>query len=116
MNALRDIRNVPTPTKPTPISSTCTTISHDPLAILDLLVLARTSLGLQSQTLASVGDDLAVAFRLHYAGIGLQIGLFMGPGVLLALLVDLWGRYVADSNVADSNKVGSGCLQWPLAA
>lgn len=73
--------------------------------ILALLFLARTSLGFQFQTLASVGDDLAVAFGLDYAAIGLLIGLFMAPGVLLALPAGLWGRYVSDRNM-----VGFGLL------
>ncbi|MFA8443136.1 CynX/NimT family MFS transporter [Yoonia sp.] len=67
--------------------------------ILALLFLARTALGFQFQTLASVGDDLVVAFGLDYAGIGLLIGLFMAPGVLLALPAGLWGRYVSDRNM-----------------
>ena len=62
--------------------------------ILALLFLARTALGFQFQTLASVADDLVVAFGLDYAGIGLLIGLFMAPGVFLALPAGLWGRYV----------------------
>ncbi len=67
--------------------------------ILTLLVLARTALGFQFQTLASVGNDLAVVFGMDYAGIGLLIGLFMAPGVLLALPAGLWGRYVSDRNM-----------------
>lgn len=67
--------------------------------ILALLFVARTALGFQFQTLASVGDDLVVAFGLSYAGIGLLIGLFMAPGVLLALPAGLWGRYVSDRNM-----------------
>jgi hypothetical protein len=59
--------------------------------ILALLFLARTALGFQFQTLASVGDNLAVALGLDYAEIGLLIGLFMAPGVLLALPADLLG-------------------------
>ena len=77
--------------------------------ILALLFLARTSLGFQFQTLASVGDDLAVAFGLDYAGIGLLIGLFMAPGVLLALPAGLWGRYVSDRNM-----VGFGLLSMAV--
>ncbi|MEO0750373.1 MAG: MFS transporter [Pseudomonadota bacterium] len=67
--------------------------------ILALLFLARTALGFQFQTLASVADDLVVAFGLDYAGIGLLIGLFMAPGVFLALPAGLWGRYVSDRNM-----------------
>lgn len=68
--------------------------------ILGLLFLARVGLGLQFQTLASVGDDLVVAFGLDYAGIGLLIGLFMAPGLFLALPAGFAGRYVSDRVLA----------------
>ncbi|MGP6086293.1 MFS transporter [Antarctobacter jejuensis] len=64
--------------------------------ILALLFLARVGLGFQFQTLASVGDGLVVAFGLDYAGVGLLIGLFMAPGLFLALPAGYLGRLVAD--------------------
>jgi len=64
--------------------------------MLGLLFLARLGLGLQFQTVASVGDDMIVAFGLDYADIGLLIGLFMAPGLVLALPAGYWGRFVSD--------------------
>lgn len=64
--------------------------------ILGLLFLARIGLGFQFQTVASVGDDLVVAFGLDYAGIGLLIGLFMAPGLVMAVPAGYWGHYVSD--------------------
>jgi MFS family permease len=64
--------------------------------ILALLFLARIGLGFQFQAVASVGDDLVVAFRLDYAGIGLLIGLFMAPGLVLAIPAGYWGRFASD--------------------
>jgi MFS family permease len=64
--------------------------------ILGLLFLARVGLGFQFQTVASVGDDLIVAFGLDYTGIGLMIGLFMAPGLALAIPAGYWGRFVSD--------------------
>ena len=64
--------------------------------ILGLLFLARIGLGFQFQTVASVGDDLVVAFGLSYADIGFLIGLFMAPGLFLAIPAGYWGRYVSD--------------------
>ncbi|GGA34331.1 MFS transporter [Neptunicoccus cionae] len=64
--------------------------------ILGLLFLARIGLGFQFQTVASVGDDLVVAFGLDYTGIGFLIGLFMAPGLVLALPAGYWGRFVSD--------------------
>lgn len=67
--------------------------------ILALLFLARVGLGLQFQTLASVGDNLVVAFRLDYTGIGLLIGLFMAPGLFLAIPAGYWARYISDRHM-----------------
>jgi len=64
--------------------------------ILGLLFLARVGLGFQFQTVASVGDDLIIAFGFNYADIGFLIGLFMAPGLFLALPAGYWGRYVSD--------------------
>lgn len=64
--------------------------------ILGLLFLARIGLGFQFQTVASVGDDLVVAFGMDYAGIGFLIGLFMAPGLVLAIPAGYWGRFVSD--------------------
>ena len=64
--------------------------------ILGLLFLARVGLGFQFQTVASVGDDLIIAFGLSYADIGFLIGLFMAPGLFLAIPAGFWGRYVSD--------------------
>lgn len=68
--------------------------------ILALLFLARIGMGFQFQTLASVGGDLVAAFGLDYAGIGLLIGLFMAPGLVLAMPAGFSGRYVSDRVLA----------------
>jgi predicted MFS family arabinose efflux permease len=68
--------------------------------ILALLFLARIGLGLQFQTLASVGDGLTVAFGLDHASLGLLIGVFMAPGLILALPVGYLGRLVRDREMA----------------
>ncbi|MEX0338004.1 MAG: CynX/NimT family MFS transporter [Arenibacterium sp.] len=64
--------------------------------ILALLFFARIGLGFQFQTLPSVGDGLVVAFGLDYAGVGLLIGLFMAPGLILALPAGYLSRLIAD--------------------
>jgi predicted MFS family arabinose efflux permease len=68
--------------------------------VLALLFLARVGLGLQFQTLASVGDNLVLTFGLDYAGIGLLIGLFMAPGLLLAMPAGFAGRWAPDRVLA----------------
>lgn len=61
-----------------------------------LLFPARVGLGFQFQTLVSVGDGLIVAFGLGHARIGMFIGLFMVPGLVLALPAGYLGRLIAD--------------------
>ncbi len=64
--------------------------------ILALVFGARVGLGLQFQTMGSVGDDLAASFGLGHAEIGLMIGLFMAPGLFLALPAGFAGRFASD--------------------
>ncbi|NKB54010.1 MAG: MFS transporter [Rhizobiaceae bacterium] len=68
--------------------------------MLALLFFARIGLGFQFQTLASVGDNLVVAFGFDYAQIGLLIGLFMAPGLFLALPAGFSGRFASDRILA----------------
>jgi MFS family permease len=64
--------------------------------ILALLFFARIGLGLQFQTLGSVTDDLTGKLGLNYAEIGSLIGLFMAPGLILALPAGFAGRFLSD--------------------
>lgn len=68
--------------------------------ILALLFLARIGTGFQFQTLASVGDSLTIAFGLDYASVGLLIGIFMAPGLILALPAGYLGRLISDREMA----------------
>jgi MFS family permease len=68
--------------------------------ILALLFLARVGLGFQFQTLASVGDDLVVAFGLTHAEVGTLIGLFMASGLFLAFPAGLATRIASDRALA----------------
>lgn len=64
--------------------------------ILLLLFFARVGLGLQFQTLGSVSNNLIEVFGLDYTEIGTLIGLFMLPGLFLAIPAGLFGRYFSD--------------------
>lgn len=64
--------------------------------MLGLLFVARVGLGLQFQTLGSVGDLLAERLHLSAAEIGTLIGLFLLSGVALALPAGAAGRYASD--------------------
>lgn len=78
-------------TSPSPLQS-------DPIRwrILVLLFGARVGTGFMFQTTASVGDGLAVAFGLDYARIGWLVGLFMLPGLFLALPAGFANRFTSD--------------------
>jgi predicted MFS family arabinose efflux permease len=53
--------------------------------ILTVLFLARTAMGLQFQTVGSVGPILVDGLGIDYAGVGLLIGLYLFPGIFIAL-------------------------------
>jgi predicted MFS family arabinose efflux permease len=65
-------------------------------AILALLFATRVALGLQFQTLGSVADPLAKSLDLSFTQIGTLIGLFMMPGLVLAIPLGFAGRYASD--------------------
>jgi MFS family permease len=68
--------------------------------ILALLFAARIGLGFQFQTMGSVGSEVSLAFGLDNAEIGLMIGLFMAPGLFLAMPAGFSGRYASDRVLA----------------
>jgi len=73
--------------------------------ILALLFVARIGLGFQFQTMGSVSGELAKDLDLNYTAIGSLIGLFMVPGVFLAIPAGFAGRFVSDRFI-----VGLGLL------
>lgn len=64
--------------------------------VLGLLFLARIGMGFQFQTVTSVGDNLVATLGLDYAGVGMLIGIFMAPGLFLALPAGIAGRFASD--------------------
>ena len=58
---------------------------RDRWLILGVLCLARTTMGFQFQSIASVSGDLVREMGFSYAEIGTLIGLYMLPGVVVAL-------------------------------
>lgn len=69
---------------------------HARWAILMLLFLCRTSLGVQFQTVGAVSNQLAGELGLSFAQIGTLIGLFMLPGIALSLPSGYAARFVSD--------------------
>jgi MFS family permease len=60
--------------------------------MLLVIFLTRTSLGFQFQSIAALTPFLVAGFDLSYAQVGLLMGLFMLPGVVLALPGGLLGQ------------------------
>jgi len=60
--------------------------------ILFVLFLARTAMALQFQTVASTGAFLIDALAIDFASLGLLIGLYMLPGVVIALPGGMLGQ------------------------
>lgn len=75
--------------------------------ILALLFAARVGLGFQFQTMGAVGGALTDAFGLDNAQLGMMIGLFMAPGLFLALPAGFSGRFASDRVLAG---LGLGAL------
>ena len=61
-------------------------------AMLGVIFLTRASLGFQFQSIAALTTFLVPAFELTYAEVGLLMGLFMLPGVVIALPGGLLGQ------------------------
>src|SRR6267143_2992017 len=63
---------------------------------LALIFVTRTSMGFQFQSIASVGPLLVADLGLSYAQLGTLIGLYLLPGVVLALPGGLIGQRFGD--------------------
>lgn len=67
-----------------------------PWLILASMALARIAFGYQYQTVASLAPGLIAAYGLDYTRIGTLIGLFVAPGIVLALPLGMLGRRFGD--------------------
>jgi MFS family permease len=63
---------------------------------LALIFFTRTAIGFQFQTLGSVAPNLTAEFGFSYAEIGTLIGLFMVPGLFLAIPAGWLGTVCSD--------------------
>ena len=60
--------------------------------ILAVLLLARTSMGYQFETVGAIGPILIDAFRIDFTWLGTLIGLYMLPGAFVAIPSGLIGQ------------------------
>jgi len=63
---------------------------------LALIFITRTSMGFQFQSIGSVGPLLVADLGLSYAQLGTLIGLYLLPGVALALVGGMIGQRIGD--------------------
>lgn len=75
--------------------------------MLALIFATRVGLGFQFQTIGSVTDPLIQRLHLSFAEVGTLIGLFLMPGLVLAIPAGFAGRYAADRVLV---AVGLVCL------
>jgi predicted MFS family arabinose efflux permease len=85
------IRSSPT-ANPTVSSSTVIVMQRQRWIILAVLSLARIAMAFQFQTIGSVGPLLVDQLDLDYSRVGTLIGLYLLPGVVVALLGGLLGQ------------------------
>src|SRR5689334_6997761 len=66
---------------------------------LMVLTAARTSMGFQFQSIASVSPGLIGDLGLTYADLGSLIGLYFMPGIVMAMPAGMLGRRFGDRRV-----------------
>jgi MFS family permease len=73
--------------------------------MLAAIVLARVGFGFQFQQVATLGPVLMARFHLDYATLGSLIGVYMLPGVFVALPAGMLGRRLGDGPVLGAGLV-----------
>lgn len=74
-------------------------------AALAVLTAARASLGFQFQSVSSASPALMTEFGLDYAGLGVLIGLYFLPGIVLAMPGGWLGRRFGDRRLVAAGLV-----------
>ena len=69
---------------------------HNRWVILFVLFVARFALGFQFQSIGSIAPVLVEDFGVDYSFIGLLIGIFLLPGIVLALPASSLSRHMGD--------------------
>lgn len=68
--------------------------------ILGILFLARTTMGFQFQAVAALSSFVAADLAIDYARLGLLIGIYLLPGIVVAYPGGLFGQYFGDKRIA----------------
>jgi predicted MFS family arabinose efflux permease len=73
--------------------------------ILAVLFLARTAMGFQFQAVAALSSWIVADFSIDYTRLGLLIGLYLLPGIIIAYPGGLLGQHFGDKRIAVSGLV-----------
>ena len=68
--------------------------------ILAILTFARTSIGFQFQSVATLSPFLLDQFEMSYAALGTLIGIYLFPGIAVALPGGVFGHRYGDKTIA----------------
>jgi predicted MFS family arabinose efflux permease len=68
--------------------------------ILAILTFARASIGFQFQSVAALSPLLLDQFAMSYAALGTLIGIYLFPGIAVALPGGMFGHRYGDKTVA----------------
>jgi len=68
--------------------------------ILAVLFLARTAMGFQFQAVAALSSSVIADFSIDYTQLGLLIGLYLLPGIVIAYPGGLLGQKFGDKRIA----------------
>jgi predicted MFS family arabinose efflux permease len=68
--------------------------------ILAVLFLARTAMGFQFQSGAALSSSVIADFSIDYTQLGLLIGFYLLPGIVIAYPGGLLGQYFGDKRIA----------------
>jgi len=68
--------------------------------MLAILFIARTAVGFQFQSVAALGPVMVTELSIDYATLGTLVGLYMLPGVLLAVPGGVLGQRFGDKRVS----------------
>ena len=68
--------------------------------MLAILFIARTAVGFQFQSVAALGPVMVSELSIGYATLGTLVGVYLMPGVLLALPGGVLGQRFGDKRVS----------------
>ncbi len=64
--------------------------------VLFVLFLIRTAMGYQFQVVGSIGDNLVANYDIDYAQLGTLVGLYLTPGIIMALPSGALSQWIGD--------------------